>query len=67
MSKEKLVMWVVGMLLERLSGDELKHWVDVGMDLLETKVVESPNKYDDMVVLPICKLVRATFNVPDND
>ena len=65
--KEKVIMWAVTMFLERLSGEEVKKWIDVGLDMIEDKVEASPSKTDDMIVLPLCKLVREALSVPDND
>jgi hypothetical protein len=65
--KDKLIVWLMGVMIARLQDEDLKKWVDWALDLVEEKVKESPNKYDDMIVLPICKLARATFDIPDND
>lgn len=65
--KNKLIMWAVTMFIERLSGEDMKKWIDMGLDLIEDSVEASPNKTDDMIVLPICKLVREALSVPDND
>lgn len=67
MGKEKLIMWLVGMLLERVKSEEVKKWIDAGIDLLEDKIVETPNKVDDMVVLPVLKILREAMSIPDND
>lgn len=63
----KMIMWAVTMFLERLSGEDMKKWIDMGLDLIEDKVAESPSETDDMIVLPMCKIVREALSVPDND
>jgi len=65
--KDKAIMWAVSMFLERMNGEDIKKWIDMGLDIIEDKVKESPSTTDDMIVLPICKIVRDALSVPDND
>lgn len=65
--KDKLIVWMFGMVVERLQAEDLKKWVDMALDLVEDKVKSTPNKYDDLIVLPIIELCRKTFDIPDND
>jgi len=65
--KTKLIMWAVTMFIDKLNGEDLKKWIDMGLDMIEDKVEESPSKTDDMIVLPMCKVVREALSVPDND
>lgn len=67
MDKDKIIVWVMGMIMERLQAEDLKKWVDYALDMIEKKVEESPNKLDDLIVLPIISLGRKTFDIPDND
>jgi hypothetical protein len=65
--KEKMIMWAVTMFIERMNGEDLKKWIDMGLDIIEDKVEASESTTDDMIVLPICKIVREALSVPDND
>lgn len=65
--KEKMVLWVVGMLIERLTSEDVKKWVDIGLDMLEEKIKQTTTTYDDMVVLPLIATMRSAFSIPDND
>ena len=65
--KEKLIMWVVTLLLEKLSSEEIKEWADKGLDLVEDKVKDSVSTYDDMVVLPLINVIRTAFSIEDDD
>ena len=65
--KEQLISMIVSMAIERLSEADLKKWADTGLDFIEDSVEASENKYDDMVVLPLCRTIRASFDIPDND
>jgi hypothetical protein len=67
MDKDKIIVWIMGMIMDRLQSEDLKKWVDYALDMIENKVKESPNKLDDMIVLPIIQLGRSTFDIPDND
>ena len=64
---QRLIIALLMKLLELLTPDVLKKAVDAALDAVEDAVAESENKIDDQVVLPMCKLIRNTFNVPDDD
>ena len=65
--KEKLIMWLVGEMISRLKAEDIKVWIDKGLDMLENKIAETPNKADDMVVLPMIGVLRSALSIPDND
>lgn len=59
--KNKMIMWVIGMILSRIDENSIKKWVGNSLDLLETKVKATKTQWDDLTVLPMIKLVRSTF------
>lgn len=65
--KEKMALWIVGLLIERLNSDDIKKWVDIGLDMLEKKIEATPTQYDDMIVLPLITTMRTAFSISDND
>lgn len=67
MVKEKMLAWLIQMAMERLASEDMKMWMDRGLDMLEETIAASPNQYDDLVGLPLIKLVRESFSIPDND
>ena len=62
-----IIIKLFTLILEQLSPDVLKKVVDVGLDIVEDKVAQTPNKIDDAIVLPLCKKIREAFDIPDND
>lgn len=64
---KELLLKLVPMLLGLLSPDMLKKGMDALLDVIENSVASSNNKIDDAIVLPLCKLIRDTFNIEDND
>jgi len=54
-------------LLKLLKPEVLKKAIDALLDKIEDEVTQSHNLIDDALVLPLCKLIRETFNVPDSD
>ena len=56
--KEKMVVWLVGMILERINSEEVSKWLCAGVEMLRKLVQETPNKYDDMVVLPMLDVLE---------
>lgn len=65
--KEKMIMWAVEMFITKLSSDDLKKWVEMGLDLMEDKAEESTNTVDDMLVGAFAKMVRGAMDMEDGD
>jgi hypothetical protein len=50
-----------------LTPENLKLFVDAGLDAIENFVEKSETDVDNKIILPMCKLIRNTFDIPDND
>lgn len=58
---------LVNILLPMISADIIKKGLDAFFDVIEDAVEKSKTQVDDIVVLPIIKLLRNALDVPDND
>jgi hypothetical protein len=58
---------MVALLLQVLTPAKVKDLVDKLLDNVEAAVVSSPATMDDVVVLPLCGIIRQALAVPDND
>ena len=65
--KQKAVMFAIGFVIEKLDEETIKRFLDFGLDLLENAVESSENKIDDQLVLPVCRIIRESLNIEDND
>lgn len=65
--KKTMILWIVGEILARVKPEDVKAWIDKGLDMLENKIAESPSLMDDTLLLPMIGTLRAALNVPDND
>ena len=65
--KEKLLTHLISILIGSLNSEMLKGFVDVILDYVENYVQTSETKIDDAIALPLCQLIRNTFDIPDND
>lgn len=65
--KEKIIMMIAGMLVERLDPALLRKWADFGLDLLEDQIAKSASTLDDKLALPIINAFREAFAIEDND
>lgn len=63
--KETMIKLLIKALLSMLTEERLKEFADRLVDLIEDVVSKSDNKWDDAVILPLCALVRETFDVED--
>ena len=62
-----LLLKLLPMLMSLVTPEVLKKGIDALLDVIETACIGSANKIDDAVVLPLCKLIRSTLDIPDND
>lgn len=69
--KEKLIAKLISVLIERavamLTPEKVKELTDKFLDVIEDLVQKSANKYDDVMVLPLCAKIREMADIPDND
>lgn len=67
MDKSKLISMLIGIILDMITPERLKDLADLILDFAEDGATNSTNKYDDATILPMCALIRSTFNIPDGD
>ncbi len=65
--KEKLILWAVEMFVAKLSSEDLKRWIEMGLDILENKVKDTENTVDDMLVTAFAEMVRGSMDMHDED
>jgi len=58
---------VIEILLSLLTPNLLKKFADMVLDFAEDFVLGTASPIDDKLVLPLCELVRRTFDIPDED
>lgn len=63
----KLISMLLSTLLGLLTPELLKDVADFILDFCEDKVLGTKSEIDDKLVLPVCKLIRVTFDIPDED
>ena len=63
--KEKIIIQLLGMLIKLVTGERLKKLADKILDFIEDEAKDSENKFDDATVLPLCKVIRTTFDIKD--
>jgi hypothetical protein len=66
MGKEIMIARMVALLLQVLTPAKVKDLVDQLLDNVEAAVINSPATMDDVVVLPLCVIIRQALAVPDN-
>lgn len=65
--KAQLFTLLLQALMSILTPELLKKFADMVLDFAEDYVLGTKSTVDDAIVLPICALIRKTFDVPDND
>lgn len=64
---ESIVKGIIEVAIENIPTDKVKGAIDKMIDKAEDAVEASPTKIDDIIVLPLLKKVRETFDIEDND
>jgi len=54
-------------LLAVLNEEQVKGFIDKGLDFLEDKIEASKTTWDDTMILPIINHFRKIMDIPDND
>lgn len=62
-----LITKIIELVLSLLNKEQFKELIDTILDKIEQMAVDSENKIDDAVVLPLCKKIRELLDVPDTD
>ena len=65
--KAQILTALVEVLLRILSPELLEKFADMVLDFAENYVLKTQTSIDDKLVLPLCKTIRAAFNIEDND
>lgn len=56
---------LIDILLTMLTPELLKTFADKILDFAEDYVIGTKSEIDDALILPLCSLIRLTFNIPD--
>lgn len=65
--KAMILSQLVKILLGMINEDLLKKFADIVISYAEQYVLGTASTVDDQIVLPICAILRKTFDIPDND
>ncbi len=64
----QLIAKLIGILITKLLTPELlRKLADSVLDFAEEYVLGSASEVDDEMVLPLCSMIRTTFDIPDTD
>jgi hypothetical protein len=62
MNRDRLIGIFVKVLLEVLTPERVQKIINKSLDFVEETVQESKTEVDDMLVLPITKMIRSLIN-----
>ena len=65
--KAQIIAALVSAMLKVFTPELLKDYADQTLDFIEDKVAGTKSPVDDMVLLPLCSMVRKAFDIPDDD
>jgi len=63
----ELLAAVAVAVMELLDPARLRLFVDMLLDHIENYIIGTGSTIDDALVLPLCQMIRTTFDIPDND
>lgn len=65
--KTSAIKDMLGNILTEFTPGLIVPFLDSILDYIEEKVLGSESVIDDMLVLPVCNMIRSVGNIPDND
>ena len=63
--KQILLTQLIKAIMTMLTPDLMKKFADTVLDFVEEYVKGTKSKVDDNIVLPLCSVIRATFDIKD--
>ena len=63
--KQRIIIQLLTVILKSLSPDIMRRVADAMLDIVESKVVSTPNKIDDVLILPLCRKIREAFEIEE--
>ncbi len=63
--KTQLISMLVPILTRVLDEKLLRQFADMTLDFIEESVLGSKSTIDDALVLPVCDMIRKTFDIED--
>lgn len=61
------ILGLMMVIVNNIDKETAKKAVDAFLDKIEDSVKDSNTPIDDILILPVCKLCRNVFDIPDND
>ena len=65
--KKWMIAKLIQVLLSMLTPELLTLFADKVLDFAEDYVLGTKSELDDRIILPLCNMLRNTFDIPDND
>lgn len=65
--KTLLLTQLIKIIMTLLTPELIQKFADTVLDFIEDYVEGTKSSVDDDLVLPLCALIRTTFNISDND
>ena len=62
-----LLAQLIKVFLSILTPELMRKFADTTIDFVEDYVTGTKSTVDDKIVLPLCNLIRTTFDIKDND
>ena len=63
--KQILLAQLIKVLMAMLTPELMKKFADMVLDFVENYVEGTKSTVDDKIVLPLCSLIRTTFDIKD--
>ena len=62
-----LITQLIKVIMSMLTPELMRRFADMVLDFVENYVEGTKSTVDDRIVLPICNLIRTTFDIEDNE
>ena len=62
-----LITQLIKVIMSVLTPELMRRFADMVLDFVENYVEGTKSTVDDRIVLPLCNLIRTTFDIEDNE
>ena len=62
-----LITQLIKVIMSMLTPELMRRFADMVLDFVENYVEGTKSTVDDRIVLPLCNLIRTTFDIEDNE
>lgn len=62
---QAIVSKLIELIFSQLKPEQIKNFVDAGLDAIENKIDKTENKWDNLTIQPLINAIRGVLDIDD--